>query len=70
MYKPGPVIVVDESMGRWRGLSGKVGDVRFGGTPHVTKIKRKPRGVGVEFKNVCCGEKLIMLQLEIQESKR
>ena len=35
--------------------------------PHVTKIQRKPRGVGVEMKALCDGQSNIMLQLEIVE---
>jgi hypothetical protein len=37
------------------------------GMPHVTKIIRKPRGVGVEMKALCDGETNIMLRLEIME---
>ena len=39
------------------------------GLPHVTKIARKPEGVGTEYHTLSCGETKIMLQLEIQEGK-
>ena len=39
------------------------------GLPHVTKIARKPEGVGTEYRTLSCGETKIMLQLEIQEGK-
>lgn len=37
--------------------------------PHTTKIKRKPRGVGVELKAICCSHSNIMLRVEIMEGK-
>ena len=45
---PGPFIIVDESMSAWRG---KDGNFCSDGLPHVTKIKRKPKGVGTEIKD-------------------
>jgi hypothetical protein len=39
------------------------------GMPHVTKIARKPKGVGTEFKCAADCESGIMLFLEIQEGK-
>jgi hypothetical protein len=62
--KPGEILVVDELMSMWYGLDGKYA---LEGAPHVTKIQRKPRGVGVEIKAVCDGESNIMLGLEIME---
>ena len=45
---PGTFIIVDESMSAWRG---KDGNFCSDGLPHVTKIKRKPKGVGTEIKD-------------------
>ena len=42
-------MVVDESMSEWRGRDQRHGD---SGCPHVTKIIRKPKGVGMEVKNL------------------
>lgn len=61
---PGPTIVVDELMSMWYGRDGEYSTE---GLPHVTKIKRKPRGVGAEMKSICDGESNIMLRLEIME---
>ena len=65
---PGVTLCADESMGSWRGLAAKVDDAVVG-LPHVTKIARKPEGVGTEYRTLSCGETKIMLQLEIQERK-
>ena len=65
---PGVTLCADESMGSWRGLAAKVDDAVVG-LPHVTKIARKPEGVGTEYRTLSCGETKIMLQLEIQEGK-
>ena len=35
--------------------------------PHVTRIDRKPKGVGCEIKNCADADTKVMLQLEIQE---
>ena len=51
--KPSRFLVVDECMSAWRGLDGKYS---ADGLPHVTKIRRKPEGVGAELKSVCCGQ--------------
>ena len=45
---PGTFICVDESMSAWRG---KDGNFCSDGMPHVTKIERKPKGVGAEFRD-------------------
>jgi len=63
---PGAVMTVDESMSMWLGQDG---DWTVEGMPHVTKIIRKPRGVGAEFKNVCDGDTGIMMRLELQKGK-
>mgnify|MGYP003472404223 CR=1 FL=1 len=65
---PGVTLCADERMGSWRGLAAKVDDAVVG-LPHVTKIARKPEGVGTEYRTLSCGETKIMLQLEIQEGK-
>jgi hypothetical protein len=63
--KPGWMLCVDESVSSWRGRDGTV----LGGMPHVTKIKRKPRGVGLEMKDICDVMSGIMLRLELCEGK-
>ena len=65
-FSPGWKLVVDESMCPWRGK-----DARFGvdGCPHVTKIARKPKGVGMEIKNIADCDSGIMCQLEIMAPK-
>ena len=63
--KPSWVLVVDESTSKWRGL----GDWYTDGMPHITKIPRKPEPVGLELKDMCCGESGIMMFLEIMEGK-
>ena len=65
---PGVTLCADESMGSWRGLSAEV-DNAVVGLPHVTKIARKPEGVGTEHRTLSCGETKIMLQMEIQKGK-
>eukprot|EP00121_Abeoforma_whisleri_P005887 Awhi_evm1s5339 len=63
----GTELCIDEAMCHWHGKNG----LYYGedGLPHVTKIKRKPRGIGLELKAHCCGESGLMLRLELQESK-
>ena len=41
----------DESMVSYKGKDHRHAQ---GGCPHVTKIPRKPKGVGMELKNLCC----------------
>lgn len=65
---PGPVLCGDESMGAWRGMALTLQNLVFG-LPHCTKIRRKPQGIGTEYKNLACGQTKIMLRLEIQEGK-
>ena len=55
-------------MSSWRGFCAALEDVIVG-LPHMTKIARKPKGVGAEIKTMACGETRIMLALEIQEGK-
>ena len=37
------------------------------GMPHVTRIERKPKGVGCEHKDCADADTKVILQLEIQE---
>ena len=41
-------------MESWRGLSANVDDAVVG-LPHVTKIARKPEGVGTEYRTLSWG---------------
>jgi hypothetical protein len=68
VFKPGTYICGDESMSEWRGRAWHVGDTVIG-LPHVTKIARKPKGVGTEIRSLADGETRIILGLEIQEGK-
>ncbi len=63
-FEPGKVLCVDECMSAWRGKNGKY---CVEGMPHVTKIIRKPEGVGAELKSIGCGESGILLRLELIE---
>ena len=65
-FLPGSKMVVDESMFYWRGK-----DQRHGkeGCPHVTKIIRKPKGVGMEVKNLACCDSTIMYAIEVVAAK-
>jgi hypothetical protein len=65
-FTPGRVLTVDEVMSMWYGLDG---DYAVEGLPHVTKIARKPRGVGAELKAAADGESGIMLNLQMLEGK-
>ena len=57
---------MDESISAWRG---KDGNYCSDGMPHVTKIKRKPKGVGAELKDAACSQTQVIIALEIQEGK-
>jgi len=50
----------------WLGLDG---EYAAEGLPHVTKIQRKPRGVGTECKSLCDSMTNIMLRLDLMEGK-
>ena len=65
-YYPCWSICVDESMSSWRG---KDGNFCSDGMPHVTKIDRKPKGVGAELKDAACSETNIIIRLEYQLGK-
>lgn len=64
--RPGRFLTVDEIMSFWLGA-----DRQFSayGVPHLTKIARKPRGIGAELKVICDGESNIMLRLKICEER-
>jgi hypothetical protein len=64
--EPGTILTVDEVMSMWYGLDGKDA---VEGLPHLTKIIRKPRGVGAEMKAICDGQSNIMMGLEVLEGK-
>ena len=46
--EPGAEVVVDESMGKWIPFFENTPE----GLPHLSKIIRKPEGIGVEYKDV------------------
>ncbi len=50
-------------MMEWRGKTG------FGGLPHLSYIKRKPKPLGTELKSVCEGTMGICINIEIQKGK-
>ena len=51
-------------MSSWLGLEA---DYSLNGIPHKTKIKRKPKGVGVELKALIDCKSSIMMRLELCE---
>ena len=55
---PVEFLTVDECMCSWKGADEKY---VIDGTPHITKIKRKPKGIGFEFKSIVCSESRIIL---------
>eukprot|EP00731_Ephydatia_muelleri_P007170 Em0003g1418a len=61
--KPGTEVVMDESMGKWIPMFEGTPE----GVPHLTKIIRKPCGVGIEYNDVADVNTGIILFLEIQE---
>ena len=67
VLSPGQALCIDECKSSWRGADGAY---IVEGLPHVTKIQRKPEGVGCEIKAVADGETGILLQLEIQAGKQ
>lgn len=58
------VLTIDESMSSWNPQTSK-----YGGLPNISFVKRKPKPLGTEFKDVCDGCHGVMLFLEIQEGK-
>ena len=65
-FYPSWSICIDESISLWRG---KDGNYCSDGMPHVTKIERKPKGVGAELKDAVCAQTKVIIALEIQEGK-
>lgn len=63
---PGEYLCVDECMSMWLGKDKKYAEE---GCPGLTKIMRKPRGVGVELKACADAESRVMLRLELMEGK-
>lgn len=63
-FYPGKFLTVDEIMSAWKGLSCQFTAM---GIPHLTKIIRKPEGVGAEMKAVACGESGIILKVDLME---
>ncbi len=61
---PGTILTVDECMSAWKGGNAKY---KHDGMPHVTKIQRKPEGVGAELKTVACATTKILLKIDIVE---
>lgn len=64
---PGRHMVVDELMSSWRGAEAAYSTT---GMPHVSKIKRKPEGVGAEIKAAADGSTSIIMRLDIMEGKQ
>ena len=60
---PGSLLTPDEMMMEWTGKSG------FGGLPHLSYIKRKPKPLGTELKSVCEGTMEMCIFIEIQKGK-
>jgi hypothetical protein len=56
--------VMDESMSSFRPKTSKTGNL-----PNISFVKRKPKPLGTEVKNMVCGATRMMLALEIQEGK-
>jgi hypothetical protein len=65
VFRAGAKVVVDESFCPWCGKDSR--HVEHG-CPHVQKEARKPKGVGMELKNVACVMTGIMMAIEIVAS--
>lgn len=63
---PGLIIVVDECMCSWRGVDSYA---PMEGGVHITKIIRKPKSVGIEFKGAGDGNSGVLIMIEIQKGK-
>ena len=61
----GTIKILDESMSAWKPRVSEKGDL-----PHLTKVDRKPRDIGTEFKTVACVLLGVMLYLEIQRGSK
>lgn len=64
---PGNFLCIDESFSYWLGLEGAHA---LEGMVHVTKMKGKPRGVGLMLKSTADGETGILVRLEMQEGAK
>ncbi len=64
-FSPSFKLVVDESMFEWHGR----GDYNVLGLQHISKVICKPKGVGLELKNVLCCISGVMLKYEMLEGK-
>ena len=64
VVSPGTFILLDEIMSSWLGLEA---DYSLNDIPHKTKIKQKPKGVGVELKALIDYKSSIMMRLELCE---
>ena len=66
IFLPGKNLIVDEIMSAWVGLCALFTAFVI---PHLTKIARKPQGVGAEIKAVACGDLGMLVGFDIQEGK-
>ena len=66
-FSPGEFVTVDELMSFWLGKDGSYYEE---GLVHVTKMKAKPRGVGLMMKAMADGATNIICSLELQEGKQ
>jgi hypothetical protein len=66
-FSPGEFVTVDELMSFWLGKDGAYYEE---GLAHVTKMKAKPRGVGLMMKAMADGATNIICSLELQEGKQ
>jgi hypothetical protein len=67
IIKPGRELIIDESMSWWLGADG---EIVYGGMPHVSFVKRKPRPNGAEMKTTADVQSGVMLYIEIQKGKQ
>ena len=63
---PGPCITVDELMCQWKGLEAQY---LLSGVPHLTKVKSKPKGVGIMMKCAADSTTKIIINIELCEDK-
>jgi len=64
---PGAQVCIDECMSAWRGLDSSIAGRK--GLPHVTKIKRKPEGIGCEMKSIADVDTGMIFKLDLMEGK-
>jgi hypothetical protein len=63
---PGENLLIDECMSKWKGMEAYECHTAI---PFVSKIARKPQGVGCEMKSLLDTESNIMLYLEVMKGK-